>query len=390
MALIAPVKDGKIQESSASSNSLKDAKSDKTGTSKIDSEAFLTLLVAEMQNQDPLEPTSNTEWISQYATFTQVSEVQAIGDAMESMKADGLVGRTVIMKVTDSSGNTDEITGQVEYVTYEEGKAYLSIDGELYAASDLSTVVGEEYMVATEKAESFMDVFKKLPPVADLTLDYEKGLQGLLDEYDSMTAYEKGFLPDDVKNSLEEYRGALNIMKAAADKVAQANAAKAKEAEAAAKAAEEEKTAEEQRIAKEKAEAEAEAVKAEQEAKTQAAIEKAVAEALDKARNESGSTSSDNESTQTVNDSTVTETEAETVTESTGTAQTSDTGSTSATENTGAEETTGSAEETEVVTGNSAAEEATASGASDEGTDGGESGSSSGDERNEAPRDIVP
>ena len=390
MALIAPVKDGKIQESSASSNSLKDAKSDKTGTSMIDSEAFLTLLVAEMQNQDPLEPTSNTEWISQYATFTQVSEVQAIGDAMESMKADGLVGRTVIMKVTDSSGNTDEITGQVEYVTYEEGKAYLSIDGELYAASDLSTVVGEEYMVATEKAESFMDVFKKLPPVADLTLDYEKGLQGLLDEYDSMTAYEKGFLPDDVKNSLEEYRGALNIMKAAADKVAQANAAKAKEAEAAAKAAEEAKTAEEQRIAKEKAEAEAEAVKAEQEAKTQAAIEKAVAEALDKARNESGSTSSDNESTQTVNDSTVTETEAETVTESTGTAQTSDTGSTSATENTGAEETTGSAEETEVVTGNSAAEEATASGASDEGTDGGESGSSSGDERNEAPRDIVP
>ena len=33
----------------------------------IDSDMFLTLLVAEMQNQDPLEPTSNTEWVSQYA-----------------------------------------------------------------------------------------------------------------------------------------------------------------------------------------------------------------------------------------------------------------------------------------------------------------------------------
>ena len=69
MALMAAVKDGQIQQSTASSTSLKNANESKTGTSNIDSDAFLTLLVAEMQNQDPLEPTSNTEWISQYPRY---------------------------------------------------------------------------------------------------------------------------------------------------------------------------------------------------------------------------------------------------------------------------------------------------------------------------------
>ena len=57
MSLVAPVVDGQLKTSSASSDSLTGAKN----KSSVDSDMFLTLLVAEMQNQDPLEPTSNTE-----------------------------------------------------------------------------------------------------------------------------------------------------------------------------------------------------------------------------------------------------------------------------------------------------------------------------------------
>ena len=35
-----------------------------TGNSSLDKESFLKLLVAQMQYQDPLEPTENTEYIS--------------------------------------------------------------------------------------------------------------------------------------------------------------------------------------------------------------------------------------------------------------------------------------------------------------------------------------
>ncbi|MGN1120485.1 MAG: flagellar hook capping FlgD N-terminal domain-containing protein, partial [Oscillospiraceae bacterium] len=42
----------------------------------VNSETFLNLLVAEMTNQDPLEPTSNTEFITQLAQMTQLQYMQ--------------------------------------------------------------------------------------------------------------------------------------------------------------------------------------------------------------------------------------------------------------------------------------------------------------------------
>ena len=49
MSLVAPYVDGKLQTSTTSSDSL----GRKSSNSVVDSDTFLTLLVAEMQNQDP-------------------------------------------------------------------------------------------------------------------------------------------------------------------------------------------------------------------------------------------------------------------------------------------------------------------------------------------------
>ena len=56
-----------------------------------------------MQNQDPLEPTSNTEWVSQYATFTQVEKMGEMAESVDLLRANDLVGKEVIMKVTSES-----------------------------------------------------------------------------------------------------------------------------------------------------------------------------------------------------------------------------------------------------------------------------------------------
>ena len=73
MALVAPVENGKIVETASQASVKKSTKSSKSG---MDKEAFLQLLVAQMKYQDPLEPTSNTEYISQYAQFSQVEQMQ--------------------------------------------------------------------------------------------------------------------------------------------------------------------------------------------------------------------------------------------------------------------------------------------------------------------------
>ena len=235
MSLIAPLVDGKFDTENASSASLQNAKEAKNG-SGVDSEAFLTLLVAEMKNQDPLEPTSNTEWVSQYATFTQVSEIQAIGDAMNGVQAQGLVGKNVIMKVTDSTGNTDYVSGMVERVGYEEGKAHLYIDGSPYSIDDLDTVISDEYMAATEKADDVAMRLKELPSVNNITEDEVASVVELGQIINNMTDYEKSFLADDTIDTVNQYVNRATAIVKEAQEVA-AEQQKAEEEAAAKKAA---------------------------------------------------------------------------------------------------------------------------------------------------------
>ncbi len=203
MAIMAAFKDGKFVTNTASTESLSQEK--KENSSGISSDTFLALLVAEMKNQDPLEPTNNTEWVSQYAQFTQVSEVQAIGEAMNSMKAKDLVGEYAILKVTGENGNTDYISGKVDYVTYENEKAFLSINGSLYSIDDLDTVASEEYMEAYELASNVAEMLKSLPSVDNLTSSYKETVDAINEKTSNMTDYQKTFLDQSVFDKINEY-----------------------------------------------------------------------------------------------------------------------------------------------------------------------------------------
>ena len=70
-----------------------------------------------MQYQDPLEPTSNTEYIAQLATFSQLESQLSVQSTIEASSANDLVGKYVIMKVTSSTtGETSYIAGTCDYV----------------------------------------------------------------------------------------------------------------------------------------------------------------------------------------------------------------------------------------------------------------------------------
>ena len=66
----AVVKDGIIQDTEKNTNLSSLTKDTKKNNTDLDVNDFLQLLVAQMQYQDPLEPTDNTQYIAQMATFT--------------------------------------------------------------------------------------------------------------------------------------------------------------------------------------------------------------------------------------------------------------------------------------------------------------------------------
>ena len=114
MGLTAPVVNGKVQISEDSQQTKERKTNDSLGK-----EDFLLLLVTQMQYQDPLEPTDNTEYVAQLAQFSSLEQMQNLNSTATNTSAYTLVGKQVRIRETSETGAEKEVQGMVEYVMYQ-------------------------------------------------------------------------------------------------------------------------------------------------------------------------------------------------------------------------------------------------------------------------------
>ena len=105
----------------------------------VNSDTFLALLVAEMTNQDPMEPTSNTEFVTQMAQFTSLTYNKDAAQYSKSNYASSLVGKTVTASKMDGSELVTR-TGVVESVMKSGDNYTVKIDGVSFDISKISTI----------------------------------------------------------------------------------------------------------------------------------------------------------------------------------------------------------------------------------------------------------
>lgn len=213
----APYVDGELV-----TNTSQIAKKETTASSSssMDKEAFLQLLVAQMKYQDPLEPTSNTEYISQYATFSELEQMQNMSANMTLSRASEMVGKEVIVESTSDSGKTTTVQGYVESVTYQANKAYISIDGTLYSVDDVVQIVDEEYQAGMEAISTINKELDKLPKVEQVTLNDSTSILNIYNTYATMTDYQVEMLGEEKEKVIAEYVSKLNDLLAAAEEAA--------------------------------------------------------------------------------------------------------------------------------------------------------------------------
>ena len=123
-------------------------KEDTKGTTALGKDAFLTLLVTQLQHQDPLSPQDNSEFVAQLAQFSSLEALQNLSSSMGNTQALSLVGKNVIVEVGKSEGlsQTTTVAGYVDFVQMVDGKAMLSIKDQLYNFEDLDSVIDDYYL----------------------------------------------------------------------------------------------------------------------------------------------------------------------------------------------------------------------------------------------------
>jgi len=108
----------------SSTSSSSTSKSSEAGSQ----DRFLTLLVAQLQNQDPLNPMDNAQITSQMAQINTVSGLEKVNASiaslstqfvqMQALQGAGLVGKTVLLEGNQlsagSAANANKLTGGFE------------------------------------------------------------------------------------------------------------------------------------------------------------------------------------------------------------------------------------------------------------------------------------
>lgn len=196
MAITAKVVDGKLDYTYTDS-------SKKTAGNDLGYDQFLQLLCAEMQYQDPLEPTTNTDYVAQLATFSQLEATLGLQSTQDNSFASSLVGKEVILAEKDNAGNTNYVTGTVDYVMYKDGTPYLSVNNALYPFSDLDTIADTGYYEAVSLSKTFSTLVNTLPGKDKITAEYQGAVQEVRDLYDGMSDYQKKFVDADSLATLE-------------------------------------------------------------------------------------------------------------------------------------------------------------------------------------------
>lgn len=84
---------------------------------KLDKDAFLKLLVAQMRYQDPSKPVDSAQFMAQTAQFTQVEKMESMASdsaaslaLQQGLSASSMIGRSVSWLDADGGSHTGTVT----------------------------------------------------------------------------------------------------------------------------------------------------------------------------------------------------------------------------------------------------------------------------------------
>ncbi|OXS75311.1 flagellar hook assembly protein FlgD [Lysinibacillus sp. KCTC 33748] len=130
-----------------------------TGNKELGKDAFLQLLITQLQHQDPTNPMDDRDFIAQMAQFSSLEQMQNMTKAMESLLASqqqtqmmsysSFIGKEVkwheLTDEKDEKGNyvVNEGSGVIESLKFVDGSVeFLLTDGKKIQPGNISEILG--------------------------------------------------------------------------------------------------------------------------------------------------------------------------------------------------------------------------------------------------------
>ncbi|WP_079529850.1 flagellar hook assembly protein FlgD [Halobacillus hunanensis] len=123
------------------------------GSNTLGKDAFLKILMAQIQNQSPLDPMKDKEFIAQMTQFSSLEQMTNLSQSMQEfmrsqqmtpvVKYSGLIGKEVTYPVrNEETGFTEEYrTGTVQAVSQKNGETKLVLkNGQSVNVYDITKV----------------------------------------------------------------------------------------------------------------------------------------------------------------------------------------------------------------------------------------------------------
>ena len=141
---------------------------DKSNETTNDSNVFLTLMLQQLQNQDPTQPTDNTEWLAQlaqYSSLEQMTEMnKGLSDCMQYLNAMyndmtlnseitqtlSLIGKEVTIKDPEDETGKSTITGKVSEASFEDGTGKVKVGDSYYSIGNIISVKDDSISTAVK------------------------------------------------------------------------------------------------------------------------------------------------------------------------------------------------------------------------------------------------
>lgn len=108
------------------------------GGNDLDRDAFLRLLITQLQFQDPLNPMNDTDFIAQLAQFSSLEQMQNMNNNTIKSQAFSMIGNGIIAQVrNEQTGNSELVQGAVRAVVMKNGQPFLSVGDKEVAMGDV-------------------------------------------------------------------------------------------------------------------------------------------------------------------------------------------------------------------------------------------------------------